>query len=690
MMYDAAQSGSFSFDVDLWCDLNFSAQERKMEHPLGQNASDMSAYPYCGTFNGNGHTISGLNMSVKYGSSSDAGFFYALGNAVIRDLHFDETCAFDGVWAGALAVKIRDATDVIIINVSSAATVRSGSVAGGLICAIDETTSSRTVVFESCTNSGNVSVVTQSYQMQVSAGGLVGTSNIIDSSLTGKVSFIKCHNIGAVSVTLTRNIGVSFSASSGIIGIINVYEKSIVSFESCTNKGTIHTVVESDFFPTKPLLGTASSGISSFFFYSDSPGTVTLSKCSNSGNVTLMSHEELSYAMYASGVLTVISVVSSSNKMEIEECINTGSVFLSATHNKNVLAAGISTLNTTGTSQVQSCHNSGDITSTGTVCGIVCRAQNVYNTGNTGSLEGETVYGIAQHVSQAQNIVSIGDISGTEFYSSFMFSSRSSNVYLKEIVNVISTGVMIIKNPSTGRWIIPARGNDTTSILNEKVEQNRYKMWWTSNLTLGHRVIIHGNNLPSSVINNSVVIAEHGETLRNAITRDGLAEILDERKYATICLSCGGLDDGVESDVTITVKMKFRLMFSGLTTATIVVLDGDVPTSEELVPISKFLHNESYIIVNSSNPKMIFNPDAQVTSDANYTVKKAKSLEVIIDGPASEKDIKDALDNISGDGACVRVIEIDNSNGVTRIIIVVDEEHSRELLDDISQCKSTA
>ena len=56
MMYETAQSDSFSFDVVLRRDLDFSNQERKMEHPLG-HVMDISFNAYNGVFEGNNHTI---------------------------------------------------------------------------------------------------------------------------------------------------------------------------------------------------------------------------------------------------------------------------------------------------------------------------------------------------------------------------------------------------------------------------------------------------------------------------------------------------------------------------------------------------------------------------------------------------------------------------------------------------------
>ena len=156
-MYNTAQSGSFSFDVDLRCDLNFSNQERKMERPLGQTSEKTSFNAYNGVFEGNNHTIFGLIMTLPYQKSSDAAFFYALESATIRNLRFDSSCVFDGAWSGALAVKSYPTFSVVIENVHTSATVRSGGTAGGLIahvCSLD-------ITFESCSNNGDISVTTQ-------------------------------------------------------------------------------------------------------------------------------------------------------------------------------------------------------------------------------------------------------------------------------------------------------------------------------------------------------------------------------------------------------------------------------------------------------------------------------------------------------------------------------------------------
>ena len=206
-------------------------------------------------------------------------------------------------------------------------------------------------------------------------------------------------------------------------------------------------------------------------------------------------------------------------------------------------------------------------------------------------------------------------------------------------------------------------------------------MWWTSNLTLGHRVNIIGNHLPSHIINSQRrVVAEYGETLRNAITREGFGEILDETQYGVLCESCGSLDDGVESECTIVVKKKYRLVFSGLIATTIFVLDGDVPTEKMLQQISQFINNKAFIIALTTNNTVLFNASSPVTSDASYIIKKTADVEIIVDGASglTDDEIIDAITSGITDNdpsTIVRVVDIiRESDGSVVVRVSVEED----------------
>ena len=244
-----------------------------------------------------------------------------------------------------------------------------------------------------------------------------------------------------------------------------------------------------------------------------------------------------------------------------------------------------------------------------------------------------------------------------------------------------------------------------------------------------------------------MVVAEHGETIRHAVQQEGLVELLNESQY----LVNGHLDDPVVSDCALIVKKVHALYFLGLVNETIFVVDGEVPSTEQLQPIQIFVGNGDYLIANNNgkhfNPnepvmgddtftikaihKLCFSgvanetifvvdgevPSAQqieaiqefidsdnylivdndgkhfnasepVMSDNNYTIKQAKSLEIIVDGSVSEDDIKDIISVISDGNVIVRVIASDNEDGTTRLVIVVDDDHSDDIYDRLISCKS--
>ena len=681
--YDSSRV-SLSFDVNLFCDLNFTAESHKMEHPLGLDT--LVGNMYSGAFNGNGHTISGLNMTLESSNDSYAGFFYALGNATVRDLHFDSSCVFDGTWAGALAAYIMCADGTYIFNVSSAATVRSSGVAGGLIGSIECTSSPTNVTFESCTNTGSISVVNRDYQNQVGAGGIVGVSTNFGSAQKHTLSFKNCRNTGSISTTITGHVRITEATAGGIVGGVNASYSSSLTFESCTNNGAVRVVVESDAAfsqITPPILA---SGIGSFVS-SGSTRTIVMSRCHNLGAVSLVFNSQESLKLHTSGLLSVMGNASSEGQVKFTECTNSGRVSASSLSGNvdDVLAAGISTLNTTVNSQVRSCCNTGDVTSTGTVCGIVHSAYDVYNNAETGNLQGEAVYGIARKASTTNYIVSIGDISGTKCFSSFLSMPIviPMHIYFRDIANVSHNGVAACKNESTGRWMTCTNSKDIVDILNDAVSSKSFSMWWTSNLTLGHHVTITGNNLPPLVTElGSYIVAEHGETLRNALEREGLGQFLDG-SYVIGSKNCA-FSGPIVRDCSMNVVKVHALVFVGVVNQTIYVVYGRVPTNEILEPISQFINNKAFIITLTTNNTVFFNASAPVTSDASYIIKKTASVEVIIDdgsGLTDEEIIGAIIGEISDNDptTVVQVVDIireDDGSVVVRVSVEEDKAES--------------
>ena len=218
-IYEEAQSEKFSFDCDinLLCDLDFTKETtRTMELPLGQ-IGKLKSNSYKGNFNGNGHTISGLKINVLHAQNSDAGFFHSIEGGAVRDLYFDETCSFNGSWAGSLAAKVIGS--VSIYNVSTRAVVQ-GGVAGGIVGFVDY----GSLVFDSCYAGGSVTASTNEEIEGRSAGGLIG--HVKNSSVTVK----NCsHNGTVVSESGTSRSDWQGVFAGGIIGCVERGERQCVN-----------------------------------------------------------------------------------------------------------------------------------------------------------------------------------------------------------------------------------------------------------------------------------------------------------------------------------------------------------------------------------------------------------------------------------------------------------------------------
>ena len=159
-----------------------------------------SASPFCGEFDGNGHTISGLNVAQQ--AYAYYGLFGCLTDALVKDL---------------------TVTGEIFCDESSGA-------AGGIAGAATGNTT-----FERC-----VSLVSISTGAGVSAGGLVGLCRKSDAIgyqwIDNTVLFRHCVNLGMILQSGEDSNRFSQGAVGGIVG----YSKNCVQFEHCVNLGAIY------------------------------------------------------------------------------------------------------------------------------------------------------------------------------------------------------------------------------------------------------------------------------------------------------------------------------------------------------------------------------------------------------------------------------------------------------------------
>ena len=675
-IYDEAQKDGFSFDCDieLLCDLNFTGKVREMERPLGK-IGKLKSNSYKGNFNGNGHTISGLQMNVHHGSNSDAGFFHSIEGGVVRDLYFDETCSFNGSWAGSLAAKVIGS--VSIYNVSTRATVQ-GGFAGGIVGIVG---GGKAVAFDLCYAGGKVTASTNMEIVGRSAGGIIG--HIRKSTVTVK----NCYHDGTVvSESGTSRSDWEGVFSGGIIGCVGTEMRVNVSIVNCTNAGTVDSVV--DIGANFQHHFASASGIATFFNISQDY-SLSIENCHNKGPISVKSFRD-DFTVVSSGIASAVnsSKEGGDHPLDLKECSNTGNVNASGL-NGATYASGISSSDGSVSISVVSCFNRGNIRSSGNVSGVAIFTKEISNSANVGNLTGQKGYGIAKFVNSSFGVVSICDFAppSGRFFATFSEVGKfNETFYSTNTMTGVGVENAVSLNKVTKRWVIKGFSNDVADELNKKVIEYNYTRWWTSNLTLGHRVEVKGAKPPSFFVNGDrQLVAEHGEVLREAIAREGAGELLNG-PY-TLKGSPYDVNDIVKSNCTLTVVAVHTLVFHGCgVNVTLNVPNGDVLTTDQRAKLHGFLDSNDHLIVSDDDNKTVFNANDPVTNSTSYTIRKAKSLVVIVDGTLTDDDIKDIVAVVDDDNTVVRVVVAGKEDDRTTLIVTVNEEQVISIKDILAGC----
>ncbi|MDE8703308.1 GLUG motif-containing protein [Adlercreutzia equolifaciens] len=169
--------------------------------------------PFAGTFNGDGHTISGLTISSTSGSDYAIGLFGALDGATIENLTLADV-AIDvptSELAGAAAGLMVD--DATVSNVQVSGKVSGLAGIGGVVGRM-----TLTGTIENCTNNADVSALGGVGNV----GGIVGAAYY--TTPDGTMTISSCSNTGTITGT---------EAVGGIAGLNSSF------VDNCTNSGAI-------------------------------------------------------------------------------------------------------------------------------------------------------------------------------------------------------------------------------------------------------------------------------------------------------------------------------------------------------------------------------------------------------------------------------------------------------------------
>lgn len=342
---------NYTIELKTNIDLNNNAWE-----PIGSDGTgehgvyDATASYFSGTINGNGNTISNLNVV----SEDEAGFIKAVdGDTTIRDLNLEGgNVTATGESAGALiayALEPASGTNVnlTIENVNVNVDVKGTSTAGGIV---GRAYNMGDTIIRNCTNSGNVEGPGAS---SGKVAGILGyfkghtTTSTDPLEYSHKVLIENCTNYGTVSNAKQTGGVLSLGATGGgALDIIN-----------CTNYGTIEN---SDY----------AGGIVGVVDRNTIVGEVT--NCVNNGTI--------SGNIQAGGLMAQFY----SRRLALSNCVNNGSVSVNTNgtytadlyETQKVYAGGLfGTMGgdyiTEGTYLIVSdCTNNGTVTGNGYFAGI--------------------------------------------------------------------------------------------------------------------------------------------------------------------------------------------------------------------------------------------------------------------------------------------------------------------------------
>ena len=213
-------SSMWGGDYYLTADIDLSTYSGSLS-PVPIGSAQTTAFT--GTFDGRGHTVSGLDYSKYTKRTARIGFFGATNGAEIRNLTVEGTVSAAGQDVGGIVGVTYGKT--VIENCVNNCTVSGknnvGGIAGRTHNGADGT------VIKNCTNNGDVTGITKN------TGGIIGGVNGTEGPLTVN----RCINTGDIT---------GATAVGGIVGLFNATPSSgstarDFNLTECANSGTVTT-----------------------------------------------------------------------------------------------------------------------------------------------------------------------------------------------------------------------------------------------------------------------------------------------------------------------------------------------------------------------------------------------------------------------------------------------------------------
>lgn len=354
--------------------------------------------PFVGNFDGNGHSISGLNITGTVKGSAElgniAGYAGLLGyvdsKSTIEGLTIDKSTIKGSVNVGGIAGYNKGSIINCVLGEGSTVT---GQINTGGITGYSEQT------LKSDINRGIVEGT------NTNTGGIVGSMDLEGDALYG------CVNKGTVKGKLK---------TGGVVGYIAA-SSATINIEKCSSSGKVSSSYD------------YAGGVAGLV--DGSSYGVNIKDCNNTGE---LSGEGSNGGVigYASGHRTRISEcynageingknsggIVGNNEGDIEKCYNKGKIVATSE------AGGIVAYQNTGDGYIQKCYNDGSVTANSNAGGIAGLSKDkIFNSYNTGTIKATDTAGglVGLNYGSIQRSYNAGEVKGTNGIGSLTGRNRA-------------------------------------------------------------------------------------------------------------------------------------------------------------------------------------------------------------------------------------------------------------------------
>ncbi|WP_164914298.1 S-layer homology domain-containing protein [Aminipila luticellarii] len=396
----AATVPSASSGAPNWSEGNFE--------PIGTEEN-----PFVGNFDGDGHSISGLDITgtVKGKDGGNAAgyaglFGYVDSKSSIDGVTIEDSAIKGSAYVGGVAGYSKGSITNCVLGADS--TVKGQSNTGGIAGCSEQ-------LMKSNINKGTVEGTSSN------TGGIVGTVNTEGDALSG------CVNKGVVK---------GKSRTGGIAGYIPA-STATVQVKECNNAGKVSSTADyaggvagqvdgssygiylESCYNTGEVSGEGTNG--GIIGYAKGDRT-KISDCSNTGEIN---------GKYSGGI-------AGSNEGDIQQCYNKGKIIADSE------AGGIVAYQNTGGGRIHECYNVGNVTSNSNAGGIAGLSKDkIFNAYNTGDIKATNTAGglVGLNYALVQRSYNVGDVDGDSGIGALIGRNRAKLINCFWLLGTANAGI---------------------------------------------------------------------------------------------------------------------------------------------------------------------------------------------------------------------------------------------------------